>query len=56
MTDEVIELALKQVYKNLDEFITQCRKEGGPTKGDIAKIRAVLPSGYENSYEKKSKD
>ena len=37
MVEEVIELALKEIYKNLDEFISQCLKEGGPTNADIQK-------------------
>lgn len=53
---EVLELALKQLTKSLDGFVSDCLDESGapkaPPKQSVAAIKAVLPSYCKNSYRK----
>lgn len=34
-------------------MITQCGKEGGPTREELARARGLLPAGFVNSFQQK---
>lgn len=54
MRDEIIELALKAVTKELDDLITTILNDQVDNR-TIMKARACLPEGYKNSFHKSTK-
>lgn len=50
---DLLILSLAVMTKALDDLISDCRKEGGPQPGDIAKARGYLPKGHDNTYPTK---
>lgn len=45
--------ALKVMSKALDELVTECQNDEGPSKQAVAKARGYLPPYCENAYVKK---
>lgn len=56
---KIIELALKKVLENFDDFIDQCHDENGdvctPSQKALAKARACLPQKYMYAFKNKLK-
>ena len=48
---EVDRLAIKALTEQLDNLISACLEDGGPSKQAIARARGYLPLGYKNSYQ-----
>jgi len=52
----ILELALKVMYINLNDLITECIDEDGkpkkPSRGDLMRARACLPPQYSQTLQK----